>query len=100
MRSLSEPNQTVTTRFALIAVLVQSATTAPTAACLGLGGQVFVDAQKKLIEFIAEQSIVTHAQLPTVKPDHGANCRSLGDWTLVLLGWETQILPRRNSVST
>lgn len=66
MWSLSEPDQTVTTRFALIAVLVQSATTAPTAACLGLGGQAFVDAQKKLIEFIVQQSIVTHAQLPTV----------------------------------
>jgi hypothetical protein len=44
MRSFSEPNQTATTRFALIAILVQGATAAPTAACLGFGGQVFVDA--------------------------------------------------------
>ena len=43
MRSFSEPNQTATTRFALIAILVQGATAAPTAVCLGLGGQVFVD---------------------------------------------------------
>lgn len=51
------------------------------------GGSI---AHRADVEFIAQQSIVTHAQLPTGL-DHRANCRLLGDG-------ETRILPRRTSV--
>jgi len=62
VRPLSKIDQAPATRFALIAVLMQDLAAASAAVRLGLDRQIFVDAQKKHMEFAVQQRMVAHGR--------------------------------------
>jgi hypothetical protein len=84
VRPLSEIDQATTTRFALIAVLMQDLAAASAAVRLGLGRQIFVDAQKKHMEIAVQQRMVAHGRRLSILADEKMPIPSLGDRTMTI----------------
>ena len=84
VRPLSEIDQATATWFALIAVLMQGVAAASAAVCLGLGRQIFVDAQKKHMEIAVQQPMVAHGRRLSILADEKMRIPSLGDRTMTI----------------
>jgi hypothetical protein len=84
VRPLSEIDQATATGFALIAVLMQDLAAASAAVRLGLGRQIFVDAQKKHMEIAVQQRMVAHGRRLSILADEKMRIPSLGDRTMTI----------------